>query len=155
MGDLAVKMEKKERHILSGVFACTYFSGLFLYIFSHWIRVLTPIGEQHHPSEQWVRVLHTGVTYLVVIAFGYMVKGHVIPGLRLKKKIPSGSGLVMVFVLLTVTALYILYSGESSLTSSVAQIHLVVGLATPVLIILHVIKRRDDWKRRLNDEEVL
>ena len=137
-----MKLRKKEKKYLSYVGLLAYFSGAALFIFEQWVRVPSPIGLQHHTLEHWVRVLHTMITYLIVLAVGYLVKGHILPGLRsrTKKRLWSGLGTFSLFFILMLTALFILYGGEGPLTRSMSLTHSIVGLACPLLIFAHALR---------------
>jgi hypothetical protein len=81
-----MKMKPREKQSLGGFWALAYLSGGVLFVFTRWIRVSSVVGEQHHPSESWIRVLHSLTTYLGVLGVGYVIKGHAIPGLKSKTR---------------------------------------------------------------------
>jgi hypothetical protein len=128
-----------ERWFLARYALVVYASGAALYAFSHWVRVESPVGPQHHPAEWWVRVAHSLLTYGTVGAIGYLAHAHVIPGLRAARprRRPSGLGTLGVFGALLLSAVFLLYSGETEWTGSVAQLHGLTGLALPGLILFH------------------
>ncbi len=136
-----MKLRGEERRGLGGTFALAYVSGVALYVLGRWVRVASAVGEQHHPAEYWTRVFHSASTYIVVIAFGYMLKGHVLPGLKAKRKMPSGIGLLGALTALIATAICILYAGENRWAPLLVQVHVVLGLVMPGMIFLHAAKR--------------
>lgn len=142
-----MKLRKQDKRVLGAVFLLTYLSGTTLFILSRWIRVASTVGEQHHPMEQWVRISHTALTYAIILALGYMLRDHVLPGLRSKRRLRSGVLVLSVFLFLTATALGILYSGDSAWNQLMVQGHSWIGIALPLLLFLHISKRVADKKK--------
>ena len=136
-----MKMRRKEKRVFGGIGAFAYCSGIVLFILSHWIRVSTPIGEQHHPLENPARLLHSAMMYCVILSLGYLIKSHIIPGLKSKKKqrVKSGLTILFFFILLISTALGMLYIGESEWLSTIAWVHALVGLSVPLMICAHIL----------------
>ena len=125
-----------------------YASGALLFIFTRWIRVPSLVGEQHHALEFWIRVLHNTLTYFVILAIGYLIKGHIIPGIKskMRKQVWSGIGLLVLFGILVGSAIGTMYSGEGDLNWYVFQIHAFVGLFSPLILFGHIIKR---WRLKI------
>jgi len=137
-----MKIKNKERWALGGIGLLAYGSGLVLFILSRWIRVTTIVGEQHLPMERWIRVGHSTLTYFVVLAVGYLVKSHILPGLKQRKKRISGISILFLFGTLLGTALITLYAGEGEWVASVALIHALIGILSPLLLLGHLFNRR-------------
>jgi hypothetical protein len=139
-----MKMRSHEKRNLLYLFSAVYLTGLSLYLLVHFIRVSSPIGEQHHASEPWIRIVHATLTYGMVMAMGYVVKSHVIPGLRARSQNGKKSGLTMLtwFSLMVISALGVLYSQEGNWRTFITQAHGILGLATPLLILLHLRSRK-------------
>lgn len=117
-----------------------YLSGASLYLLDHFIRVQTEIGEQHHPIESWVRLAHGTITYVAVLAMGYLLKSHVLPGLRspTKRGKKSGVTLLVWFGVMVFSALGVLYAQEGSWRSFITQAHGIVGLSIPIWALIHL-----------------
>ena len=135
-----MKLKKSERHLFGWLGLLTYFSGASLFLFSHWIRVHTEIGEQHHRFEPWNRVAHTTLTYLIVLSVGYLIKSHVIPALRSKhpRRQATGILILVIFGILLLTALITLYAGEGAVPDAARWFHAIVGLSLPIFVIVHL-----------------
>jgi cytochrome b561 len=138
-----VKFEGIEKKLFGWLGLFVFTSGATLFIFSHWVRVVSPIGEQHHPLEQYIRALHSTLTYLVVLVVGYLVKSHIVPGLKSKKKqrVRSGLTIIFTFTVLLITALLMLYASENRWNSYISNIHGILGLLTPAIIGTHLLSR--------------
>jgi len=139
-----MKLRGQEKIVLGGLAALAYGTGAVLFVLGRYVRVATAVGEQHHPAEGWSRMLHSAVAYAAVVAFGYLLRGHVLPGLRSGKKQRMRSGLanVVLFGVLVLTALVTLYGGESEWTAFAALSHGLVGLALPGFIAVHALRKR-------------
>ena len=72
-----MKITRPEKLTFGAIGTITYLSGLTLFILSWWVRVPSPIGEQHHPLEEIIRITHSSLTYIIVLTMGYLIKGHV------------------------------------------------------------------------------
>ena len=134
-----MKIPKNERRALIGIWIIAYLSGAGLFVLNQWIRVPSAIGELHHPMEHWSRLIHSGLSYATILSVGYLIKGHILPGIKStqKKRIYSGVGMLGLFTLLTVTALATLYGSESVSTHLASQIHSLIGVLSPCLLLLH------------------
>ena len=115
-----------------------YFSGVLLFLFSHWIRVSTQVGEQHSSFERWLRPGHSFLTYLVIFSSGYIFKIHVLPGLKGSRRKLSGIFVFSFIGILWLSALGVLYLGESDLSSVVAWTHGLFGCAVLLFLFLHL-----------------
>lgn len=133
-----MKWRAKEKRFLGGLGGLTYVSGATLFIFSHWVRVDSAVGEQHHPLEHWLRFGHSTLTYLLIFGTGYLLKAHVLPGLKSKTQLRSGVSILAAICLLWLSALAILYTGDGDWNSRVAWVHGLFGLLFPVMIVVHL-----------------
>ena len=139
-----MRFKRTERRALGGLAILAYISGALLFVMSQFVRISTPVGEQHHSTEQAVRIAHAVLAYGLVLAFGYLVKSHILPGLRSreKRRVLSGFGITALFGVLLVSALVTLYGGDSTWVSAVSLLHGIVGMGCPGLILFHVWRRR-------------
>lgn len=132
-----MKWRKKEKRILGGIFGIAYATGVVLFLFSHWIRVATAVGEQHHPLEKNLRFFHSSLTYLLVFSVGYLWKAHILPGLRVRKRVSSGLVTLGTLGLLWISALGVLYLGDLDWNARIAWIHGIVGILLPTTVFFH------------------
>ena len=141
-----MKIRSKDKKILGTILGLAYGSGATLYFLSRFIRVQTEVGEQHHASEHWVRGIHSFLTYAVILGLGYLVKSHVVPGIkaRARRGRKSGQFLLGVFAVMVLAALGILYFADLDWQNRAAQIHAYLGLSIPAWIAAHIwIAKRD------------
>ncbi len=145
-----MKIRRKDKRILGLIGATAYMTGFGLFLFSRFIRVASSVGEQRHPMEYGFRLSHTALTYLVVLGLGYLIKGHVVPGLKSKtrRRFISGLGVLSALGILIVTALALLYGGEGRTTEILNEVHTYLGLALPLGLVAHIYGHLRAEKRR-------
>ena len=139
-----MKMKGGEKRILGFVFIVAYLSGVTLYLLNGFVRVQTTVGEQHHSSEHLVRFIHAALTYAVVLCLGFVLKSHVLPGLKARSNKGKKSGLILLicFGTMVVTALGILYLGETEWRSWVSFTHSYLGLSLSIFLFIHLLKNK-------------
>ncbi len=138
-----MKLRIQERWTLGTTAALGYLSGAVLFVLSRFIRIETPVGEQHLPAEHWLRIAHVTFGFGILLGIGYLLKGHILPGLRAHtpKRYRSGIVNLTLFGCLAATALMTLYAGESEWLSWAALAHSLLGLGLPLAILVHGLKR--------------
>jgi hypothetical protein len=150
-----MKLKRGEKKSLGTVSSLLYLSGAGLLVISRLVRVPSPLGEQHHPLEPWVRTAHGAASYLALLALGYLFKSHVLPGWAVRRRVVSGVGMLAVLALLLFTALVILYGGENALRGWAITAHWAVGLLTPAYVCLHAVNRIREGNERKEKQSPL
>ena len=138
-----MKLRKKEKRIFGFIGLVGILSGVVLYIFAQFIRVTTQIGEERHPAEHGLRIFHTLATYFLVLILGYLVKSHILPGLRSRKRRRRISGIFTVFLagFLVLSSLVTLYGGDDSRAVLITKLHVYVGLSIPIILLFHMTQK--------------
>ena len=147
-----MKLKRGEKKSLGMVSSLLYLSGVGLWVLSRLVRVASPLGEQHHPLELWLRTAHGATSYLALLALGYLIKSHVLPGWAARRRVVSGVGMLTVLALLLLTALIILYGSENPLRDGAITVHWVAGLLTPAYVCLHAVNRIREGNERKEKE---
>ena len=107
-----------------------------------WVRVSGEFGPEHHPVEHMLLVAHAIVAYAFLVILGAMIPVHIPLGWNRRRNRLSGSFLVGLFALLSLTALGLYYIGEDALRAWTSLIHWVVGIAALPGLLVHVIRNR-------------
>jgi hypothetical protein len=151
MGTGHMKFKESEKKTIGAVGSFVYISGATLFILDHWVRVTTEVGTQHHPLEHWVRAVHSLLTYLAILSIGYLIKAHILPGLRAKPRINFKTGVIVLtaFSIMLVSALVILYGGEGEVQEFLTQVHAYLGLSIPLVILIHVYRKLKSPEKKL------
>jgi hypothetical protein len=74
----------------------------------------------------------------VLVLIGMLLSGHVRFAWRARRNRANGSVFLSVFAVLTVTGYGLYYAGGEMLRQWTSWIHLVVGLALPILLLIHI-----------------
>ena|SRR5437773_11656383 len=82
--------------------------------------------------------IHGAVAIAILVLIGMLLTGHVRFAWRARRNRGNGSLFLSVFAVLTVTGYGLYYAGGERLRAWASWIHLAVGLALPLLLILHV-----------------
>ena len=101
-------------------------------------------------SEVWqamaanMLMLHGITAMAVLVLLGALIPLHVQRSWRAAKNRGTGSVMVAIAAVLVATAAGLYYAGSDLLRTVVADVHIVVGLASPLLIVAHIV-----WGRRI------
>ena len=84
-----------------------------------------------------VIAIHSLSAYLLMCVIGALAPIHMRSGLRQKKHLVHGIGLLAMFVCLMLSALGLLYLADDSLVNVTAVAHLITGLAVMLIFTCH------------------
>jgi len=84
-----------------------------------------------------VAAMHTTVAFLMLMLLGALLGIHARAGLRQRRNVRSGLGLVAVMGMLMVTAVGVYYLGDEQAAAIAALAHLVAGGGAPLLFGYH------------------
>src|SRR5262249_43962861 len=89
-------------------------------------------------AKAWAMKIHGGGAMMILVLVGMLLTGHVRFAWRVRRNRGNGSLFLGAFGILTVTGYGLYYAGGESLRAWTSWIHLAVGLALPLLLILHI-----------------
>ena len=89
-------------------------------------------------AKAWAMKIHGAAAMAILVLVGMLLTGHVRFAWRARRNRGNGSLFLSAFGVLTVTGYGLYYAGGESLRAWTSWIHLVVGLALPLLLILHI-----------------
>jgi hypothetical protein len=110
-----------------------------------------PEGEMWQMIAADMLMLHGMAAMIALVMIGAMIPLHVQRGWRAGKNRASGAVMIGVNAVLVATAWGLYYAGSDLLRTFVADVHIVVGLALPALVVAHVVlgRRSKTTRRRL------
>lgn len=146
-----MKMSRALKLVFYSSFSILFFSGLLYFLMDQFIRVQGPFGETTHPAQFWALRSHAIAGLWFLYLFGFLYGRHVKPGLRSKKRLPSGIFfLVPIAVLcLSVPALY--YLSNETWKHYAALIHTYLGIALILPLLIHATWRAKITQKNTND----
>ena len=122
-------------------------TGLAWWALDRWATVPDEFGgTAKHPAQPWMLRLNGAGAFGFLIVFGSLLPGHIQRGWHLRQNRATGLTLVAVFAVLSLTGYALYYLGEESGRALAASAHWWIGLASPALLIGHVL--RGHWLRR-------
>jgi hypothetical protein len=89
-------------------------------------------------AKAWAMKIHGGGAMAILVLVGMLLSSHVRFAWRERRNRGNGSLFLGAFGILTVTGYGLYYAGGESLRAWTSWIHLAVGLALPLLLILHI-----------------
>ncbi len=89
---------------------------------------------------------HGAAAMVFLVVFGMLLPTHVKKGIAAKKNRASGSLLIGSLAALIVTGYFLYYAGSEGVRTFSSQLHTFLGLASPVVLVAHVLYR---YKRKI------
>ena len=107
-----------------------------------WADRLKESGEQWQEIAANLLMVHGGAAMATLLLLGALVPLHVQRAWRAGKNRAAGVAMVTLNAVLIVTAFGLYYSGSETLRPWMSDVHLWVGLAFPLLLLIHVVLGR-------------
>ena len=130
-----IRLRPFHRRLLYGVLALLFFSGA---AWAYWNDLVSSPGDFEIGAKAWAMKIHGAAAMAILVLVGMLLTGHVRFAWRARRNRGNGSLFLGGFGILTVTGYGLYYAGGESLRAWTSWIHLAVGLALPLLLILHV-----------------
>jgi hypothetical protein len=133
-----IHLGSNHRAWLFGALGVAFISGTAWWVLHHWFQVNGEFGPSPHPAEPWLIRLHGGAAMLTLILLGSLLPLHVKRAWLARRNRRSGGLLLALNALLALTGYALYYAGSESLRALASYSHLTLGLALPVLLVLHL-----------------
>lgn len=130
-----IRLEPYHRRLLYGVFALLFSSGA---AWAYWSDLVPSPGAFEMTAKAWAMKVHGAAAMAILVLVGMLLTGHVRLAWRARRNRGNGSLFLGAFGILTVTGYGLYYAGGERLRAWTSWIHLGVGLALPLLLILHI-----------------
>jgi hypothetical protein len=130
-----IRLRPFHRRLLYGVLALLFFSGAG---WAHWNDLVSSPGDFEMNAKAWAMKIHGAAAMVILLLVGMLLTGHVRFAWRARRNRGNGSLFLGAFGILIVTGYGLYYAGGESLRAWTSWIHLAVGLALPLLLILHI-----------------
>lgn len=101
-----------------------------------------PDGETWQAIAANLLMIHGGTAMVALLLLGALFPLHIRLSWRAGRNRITGTIMLVIGAILIVTAFWLYYSGSDKLRSMVSWIHIVVGLALPVLVLVHALAGR-------------
>jgi len=128
-------LKRFQRSFLYAVLALLFLTGT---AWAYWNYLVPEPRDFESSAKAWAMKIHGGGAMAILVLVGMLLTSHVRFAWRVRRNRGNGSLFLGAFGILTVTGYGLYYAGGESLRAWTSWIHLAVGLALPLLLILHV-----------------
>jgi len=128
-------LKRLQRYFLYAVLALLFLSGV---AWTYWTYLAASPGDFETTAKAWGMKIHGAAAMAVLVLIGMLLSGHVRSAWRARRNRANGAVFLSVFAVLTVTGYGLYYAGGEMLREWTSWIHLVVGLALPILLLIHI-----------------
>jgi magnesium-transporting ATPase (P-type) len=128
-------LKRLQRYFLYAVLALLFLSGV---AWTYWTYLAPSPDDFETTAKAWAMKIHGAAAMAILVLIGMLLSGHVRFAWRARRNRANGSVFLSVFAVLTVTGYGLYYAGGEMLRQWTSWIHLVVGLALPILLLIHI-----------------
>jgi cation transport ATPase len=131
----SIRLKRLHRYFLYAVLALLFLSGV---AWAYWNYVAASPGDFETSAKAWAMKIHGAAAMAILVLIGMLLSGHVRFAWRARRNRANGSVFLSAFAVLTITGYGLYYAGSEKLRAWTSWIHLVVGLALPILLLIHI-----------------
>jgi hypothetical protein len=131
----SIRLKRLQRYFLYAVLALLFLSGV---AWTYWTYLAASPGDFETTAKAWVMKIHGAAAMAVLVLIGMLLSGHVRSAWRARRNRANGSVFLSVFAVLTVTGYGLYYAGAEMLRKWTSWIHIAVGVALPILLLIHI-----------------
>jgi hypothetical protein len=132
----ALQLDRRFRWCLYAAVAILFVTG------AAWLAAdqlkQSPDGEFWQAAIANLLMIHGGAAMIMLLLLGGLIPSHVVRAWRGRFNRLSGSVMVFCNAVLVVTAFGLYYLGSETLRPVISDLHIVVGLALPFLLAVHI-----------------
>jgi hypothetical protein len=144
----SIRLKRLQRYLLYAVLGVLFLSGA---LWAYWNYLVLSPADFVTDLKAWAMKIHGAAAMAILILVGMLLTGHVRFAWRARRNRGNGSVFLSAFAVLTITGYGLYYAGGERLRVWTSWIHLVVGLALPILLLIHIFlgrrTRRSDHLR--------
>src|SRR5438046_8078391 len=130
----SIRLKRLQKYSLYAVLALLFLSGV---AWAYW-NYLWSTGDFETSGKVWAMKIHGAAAMAVLVLIGMLLSGHVRLAWRARRNRASGSVFLGAFAVLTITGYGLYYAGGEMLREWTSWIHLALGLALPILLLIHI-----------------
>ena len=142
----SIRLSRRHKFAFYTIVAVVFASGAVWTWLHHFARNENDFGSS--PAETWTLTIHGLFAAASLLVVGSMLPLHVKFAWRAKRNRFNGIFFISIVTLLILTGYGLYYIGNERLRSWTSWIHLIVGLALPPLLALHIWRGRRSRKKK-------
>ena len=131
----SIRLKRLQRYFLYTVLALLFLSGV---AWTYWTYLAASPGDFETTSKAWAMKIHGAAAMAILVLIGMLLSAHVRFAWRARRNRANGSVFLSAFAVLTITGYGLYYAGGERLRAWISWIHLGVGLALPILLLVHI-----------------
>lgn len=131
----SIRLKHLQRYFLYAVVALLFLSGV---AWTYWNYLTVSPGAFETRAKTWAMKIHGAAAMAILVLIGMLLNGHVRFAWRAGRNRANGSLFLSAFAVLTITGYGLYYAGGERLRAWTSWIHLAVGLALPILLLIHI-----------------
>lgn len=132
-----VRIGAAYRRTVNVIAAGVWATGVLWLVFHYFLRAPGAFGPEPHPLETWWLRLHGAFAFGVIWTLGLLSANHLLNGWASRRRRGSGTTLLAVAALLSLSGYLLYYAGGDLVRPAVAVLHWSVGLAAPLAFVWH------------------
>ncbi len=132
----ALRLSPAFRYSLYAVFAALFLSGAAWFVADRLKD--TADGEFWQQTAATLLMIHGGGAMVTLLLLGALVPIYLRYGWRRRTNLATGIAMAAVCAILIVTAFGLYYLGSETVRPVMSNVHLWLGLASPVLLVGHI-----------------
>jgi magnesium-transporting ATPase (P-type) len=131
----SIRLKRLQIYFLYAVLALLFLSGV---VWAYWNYLAASPGDFEANAKTWALKIHGAAAMVILVLIGMLLTGHVRFAWRARRNRANGSVFLSAFAVLTVTGYGLYYLGGERVRAWTSWIHLAVGLALPILLLIHI-----------------
>ncbi len=131
----SIRLKRLQRYFLYAVLALLLLSGV---AWTYWNYLAASPSDFETSAKAWAMKIHGAAAMAILVLIGMLLSGHVRFAWRARRNRANGSVFLSAFAVLTITGYGLYYAGGENLRAWTSWIHLAVGLALPILLLIHI-----------------
>ena len=131
----AIRLQRPHRYLFYFLLAALFLTGVY------WAYIAYLIESPNEAQSSWKSLsmkIHGAAAMSILVVVGTILHGHVRFAWRARRNRANGVFFLAVFAILIVTGYGLYYAGGEMMRAWTSWIHLGVGLALPLLLVVHI-----------------
>ena len=135
----SIRLKHLQRYFLYIVLALLFLTGV---AWAYWNYLAASPGDFEISAKAWAMKIHGAAAMAILVLIGMLLSGHVRFAWRARRNRANGSIFLSAFAVLTITGYGLYYAGGERLRAWTSCVHIAVGLALPILLLVHIVLGR-------------
>lgn len=137
-----LRVERWHRRCIYASFAALLLSGAAWLLARYFFRPFGQFGETINPLEPWSMKLHGAAAMVMLFFLGSLMNAHIRRAIKAARNLRTGWSMIAAMLALTASGFGLYYLAGESDRPVWSSLHWLVGLATALLFVLHVLLGR-------------